>query len=79
MATLDLSPLLSLFAEGQSFTITEKQYEQLFHKPLPSAGYLKWSSPIGKAAKKYGYRLRLERQEQRVVVFEKMAQPEQQP
>lgn len=71
MAKLDLSELIPLLEQGQSFELTEKQYEEKMQRALPKTDYLKRSSPVAKKAKEYGYKIQVEEQIHRVLIFTK--------
>lgn len=65
-AKLDLSALTKLFEHGQSFELTEEEYERKIKRHLPKTDYLKKRSPVAKAAKDHGYVLRVEDRAHRV-------------
>lgn len=71
MAKLDLSALIPLLEKGDSFELTEKQYEEKIKKSVPKTDYLKRNSPVAKKAKEYGYKIQVEERVHRVLVFKK--------
>lgn len=71
MAKLDLSALIPLLNQGKTFELTEKQYEEMIKRALPKTDYLKRHSPVAKKAKEYGYKIQVEEQIHRVLIFTK--------
>lgn len=71
MAKLDLSALIPLLDQGKTFELTEKQYEEMIKRALPKTDYLKRRSPVAKKAKEYGYKIQVEEQIHRVLIFTK--------
>lgn len=68
---LDLSALIPLLEKGQPFELTEKQYEEKIKKSVPKTDYLKRNSPVAKKAREYGYKIQVEEQIHRVLIFTK--------
>jgi len=54
---LDLNWFNAQFDKGKDFEVSEKQYEELVGKSIPSTHYIKYSSPIAKLAKKKNYKI----------------------
>lgn len=71
---IDLSLLNPMLESGNRFELTPDEYERIIGRALPKTDdYLKFNSPVAKAAKEKGYRIHIEDRAviQRVVVFEK--------
>ena len=71
---IDVSLLEPMLDSGESFELTPDEYERVVGWALPlTDDYLKYRSPVARAAKKAGYRIRIEEKQivQRILVFEK--------
>lgn len=63
-----------MLESGEIFELTPAEYERVVGRALPlTDDYLKYKSPVAKAAKKAGYRIRIDEKQviQRIIVFEK--------
>lgn len=71
---IDVSLLTQMLEAGGTFELTPAEYERIIGRALPlTDDYLRYKSPVAKAAKKEGYRIRIEERPtiQRIIVFEK--------
>ena len=71
---IDVSMLAQMLKSGDSFELTPEEYKSVIGRTLPlTDDYLRYRSPVAKAAKEEGYRIRIEERPviQRILVFEK--------
>ena len=68
---LDLKWFLEQFRKKSDFEVSEKTYEEVIGKGLPSTNYIRYGSPLSKAAKEAGFRIEVEERPviQRTLVF----------
>lgn len=71
MPKLDLSSFEPLLEKGDSFEVTEEQYEEAVRKTMPASDYLRQKSPLAKLAKEHGYKIQVEERIHRVLIFKK--------
>ena len=71
---IDVSLLKPMLESGTTFELTPDEYERIIGRTLPlTDDYLQYRSPVAKAAKKEGYRIRIEERPviQRILIFER--------
>lgn len=71
---IDVSLLKPMLESGETFVLTQDEYSRVIGRSMPiTDDYLKYKSPVAKAAREEGYRIRIEEQQviQRVIIFEK--------
>lgn len=71
---LDLSLLLQMFESEEDFNISSSEYERIVGKAMPETeDYFLYKSPVAKAAREHGYKIRLENRRivQKNIVFER--------
>lgn len=71
---IDVSLLKPMLESGGTFELTPDEYERIVGRALPATDdYLKYKSPVAKAAREEGYRIRIEERSviQRIIIFEK--------
>lgn len=73
---MDFSGLTCLYAKGETFELTDAQYEDRFKKPLPKdIYYLKNRSPLAINARENGFSIEISEEPviQRKIIFKKNA------
>ena len=71
---IDVSLLKPMLESGRTFELTQDEYKRIIGRALPSTDdYLKYKSPVAKAAREEGYRIRVEERliAHRILIFEK--------